>query len=322
MHELVLSPAGVSTAVDATEPMPPGTPRATGHFWTPDGPLAAPPKQLSFLVGAGSLWATPRDLFKVVRKIADGGYGAPAVAGAQAANGAVQWTGFTNGFSAIVDYTPSTGVTLILTGNLLTGATDWISRDVPRLLSGEAVGTPIAPRPSVVALPDTRRKQLEGTYSFGGDQQLTFVNPTTALLGGEYVLVTTGVDAFYAPQNYATYAVVSDSTGSVVELRLQAPNGFAIPPGSGERQRHDRHRAGNTPGTRHRGPRGRPFHRPDCREGRSVAPVAARRGPRLGTDSTQVIRSHSPRRSGRAGSSSSAPAGRPERNGIPTATSA
>ena len=66
-------------------------------------------------------------------------------------------------------------------------------------------------------------------YNFGGNrQQLTFVNPTTALLGGEYVLVTTGTDTFFAPQNYSTFAVVSDSTGNVVEIRLQAPNGFAF----------------------------------------------------------------------------------------------
>ena len=128
LRELVLQPAKASNAIDATE-TPARQPRAKGHFWTPDGPLAAPEKQLSFLVGAGSLWATPRDLFTVVRRIVDGGYGTPATSGARTPNGAIQWTGFSNGFQTVVSYDPATEVTVVVTGNVLTGAVEWIVRD-------------------------------------------------------------------------------------------------------------------------------------------------------------------------------------------------
>ena len=74
LRELVLAPADATTAVDATESQLETRPRAKGHYWTPRGPVPAAAMQLSYLVGAGSLWATPRDLFKVSRRVVDGGY--------------------------------------------------------------------------------------------------------------------------------------------------------------------------------------------------------------------------------------------------------
>jgi CubicO group peptidase (beta-lactamase class C family) len=86
-------------------------------------PLPVPSKDLSFLVGAGSLWATAHDLFDVTCRVSEGGYGA-ADAGARAADGSIHWMGFGNGFSANVDYDPTTDVTIVITSNLLTGAAE------------------------------------------------------------------------------------------------------------------------------------------------------------------------------------------------------
>jgi CubicO group peptidase (beta-lactamase class C family) len=229
LRELVLTPAGAATAVDATEQLPPAARRATGHFWTHERPITAAEKQMSFLVGAGSLWATPRDLFRVARRVAEGAFGA-AAAGARTANGAVQWTGFSNGFFASVDFNPATDVTLILTSNLLTGAVDLITRDMPRLLAGDTVAAPRVAIPAIVPLSAARRGQLEGPYDyFGNQQQLTFLGPAAALLGGEYILLATGDSSFFAPQNYADFTVVSDAAGTVTALRASGANGFSIP---------------------------------------------------------------------------------------------
>ncbi|MBI3792383.1 MAG: serine hydrolase, partial [Gemmatimonadetes bacterium] len=229
LHELVLAPAGVTGARDATEPAPPGVSRAVGHFATPGKPTPADRKSLSFLVGAGSVWATAHDVYQVVQRVVDGGYGA-AAAGARDASGTVQWMGFTNGFSAWVSHVPSTGVTLVVTTNLPTGAIDWIARDVPRIMAGEAVEAPRAPAVAPVALSRARREAIEGPYAFGGgEQRLEFISPSAALLGGEYLLVATAEDRLHAPQQLADYAVVPDSTGRVVSLRMDGPGGITIP---------------------------------------------------------------------------------------------
>ena len=221
LRELVLAPADATTAVDATESQLETRPRAKGHYWTPSTPVPTPPRQLSYLVGAGSLWATPRDLFKIARRVVDGGYSGAATEGARAANGTIQWTGWSSGSQAILNYDPASDVTVVFTGNVLTGAIDWIARDVPRILAGETIATPTAPRPTVVSLSPARQKQMEGVYNyFGAEQQLTFVSPSTALLG-EYFMLATGENSLFAPLNYAVIAVVSDSTGRISSLQFR-----------------------------------------------------------------------------------------------------
>lgn len=220
LRELILAPASATTALDATDPALATKTRAKGYFWTPDGALRAPSKSLSFLVGAGSLWATPRDLFNVVRRIVTGGYG-NAVSGALAQNGAIHWTGWTNGFLALVDYSPATDVTLVFTGNLLTGASAWIEQDVPRLLARDLVAERRVPRPKAVALSADSRRRLEGIYDYGGNEQpLTFLSASLALLGGEYLLVATGDTSFFAPQNYGDYTVLAEPNGTVTAIQL------------------------------------------------------------------------------------------------------
>lgn len=227
LHEIVLSPAGATAAVDATEVVRADRPRARGHFWMPGRPMPGVDKNLAFLVGAGSLWATPRDLFAVTRHIASGGY-AGVTTGARAEDGTIEWTGFSNGSFAWVVYRPAIDVTLVVTSNLLTGAIDAIMRDVPRIVAGEPVPEFRAPRAAVVSLAGSRRAQLMGTYNyFGNRQQLEFLSPSAALLGGEYILLATSDTSFFAPQNYSEYIVDADSAG-VRALRLNAPNGFSI----------------------------------------------------------------------------------------------
>lgn len=230
LHEIVLAPAGVTAATDATEAALGSRARARGHFWTPDGPLPAPDKQLSFLVGAGSLWATPRDLFRVIRRIVAGGYGESAVAGAREADGRIRWTGFSNGFLSVAEYQPASDVTVVFTGNLLTGAADWIVRDVPRILAGETVAAPVPPRPAVVALNDVARQRLAGRYNFGGaEQMLEFIDGSLATLGGEYLLAATSDTSFYAPQNYTEFIARRDANGAVTALQMQGNANFSIP---------------------------------------------------------------------------------------------
>jgi CubicO group peptidase (beta-lactamase class C family) len=228
MRELVFAPASVTTTVDATEPGVASRPRARGHLWTPEGPLPAPRKDLSYLVGAGSLWATPRDLFRLIRSVVAGDF-AGVAGGAQTTEGAIRWSGWSNGFVAVVDYAPATDTTLIYTGNVLTGAGDWLVRDLPRLLAGQTVSTARPPSPSSFHLSVQRRQQLEGIYRYvGAEQRLSFLSPSVALLGDEYPFVATGPSTLFAPLNYAEYTVLSDSAGVVMGLQHTGDSNIRI----------------------------------------------------------------------------------------------
>lgn len=228
LREIVLQPSGATQAVDATESEIGRYTLERGHFWTADGPLDAPAKDLSFLVGAGSLWATPHDLFRIARRVAGGAFGATA-AGARGEDGSVVWTGFSNGFMAIVSYVPTTDVTVVVLSNLLTGVAESVVENAPRILLGDSVVTPALPRIAAATLAPARRAQLEGTYNYGGNrQQLKFVSPTAALLGGEYMLITTSDSSMYAPQNFIQYTIRRDSSGHVTALSPPGGGPFTI----------------------------------------------------------------------------------------------
>ena len=74
-----------------------------------------------------------------------------------------------------------------------------------------------------------RRAQLEGTYSYAGSRHLlTFVSSTAALIGGEYLLITTSDTTMYAPQNYLQYDVVADESGNITALSPAGGGPFTI----------------------------------------------------------------------------------------------
>ena len=74
LEDLVLAPAGAVHTIGRADSRHPLAGRAQGLFLGPDGPLNAPLKDLSFLVGAGSVYSTPRDLLAIQRAVLDGTY--------------------------------------------------------------------------------------------------------------------------------------------------------------------------------------------------------------------------------------------------------
>ena len=77
--------------------------QARSYFRGPHGPLPAPLKDLSFLVGAGSLYSTASDVLAVQRAILDGSFG-DGVRQRLAEDGSLRWSGITNGFRAFADH--------------------------------------------------------------------------------------------------------------------------------------------------------------------------------------------------------------------------
>lgn len=66
-------------------------------------------------------------------------------------------------------------------------------------------------------------------YNFGGnEQQLTFVRPSVALLGGEYALIAVSDSSFFALQNYAEVRVVRGADGKITSLDFMGSAGFSM----------------------------------------------------------------------------------------------
>lgn len=220
LHEFVFKPAGTAKSVDATQTLASGL-EAVSYFRGPTGLLAAPPRNLSFLVGAGSVYSTPGDLFKIVRALVDGVYGA-AEKDSVMKHGGVAWTGITNDYAAFVAYDVKTDRTIIFTSNIYTGALPLLQQNIPRIMGGEAVAVAHPPRIRPVPLSMDVQKRLEGSYTAGPHQTaiLHFISRTLAEIG-EAHLIPTSDTTFFAPESYSEVNIgfSPDSTVDRLEWR-------------------------------------------------------------------------------------------------------
>lgn len=220
--EQVLLPAGAVHTVDE-EALYLIRGRAEDHLRGPDGPLRAPPANLSFVVGAGSVFSTARDLLAVVRTLIEGGYGELARREIVGPSGHLYWNGQTFGYRAYIDYRAADDLTVVFTGNLLTGAADLLRRALPRLAAGEAVDPPSPPAVVPVVLPDDEQRALSGTYQFragapDSEETLRFAPDGRYAILGDWILIPADGDRFFLPGDYAELLVRRETDGAVQGL--------------------------------------------------------------------------------------------------------
>ena len=160
--------------------------------------INAPLRDLSFLVGAGSVYTTPRDVFEVMQGLVRGTYGAIA-RGALVRPTGMTWNGVTNGFRAFADWRSSDSLSVLFFGNSHVGAIDLLRRDIPRIAAGERVQAPVAPTIVTVALSVAQRERLSGDYDTGGGSlsRVSFLSPSLMLFG-DRALVATSDSTFFS----------------------------------------------------------------------------------------------------------------------------
>jgi CubicO group peptidase (beta-lactamase class C family) len=184
--------------------------------------LNAPLRDLSFLVGGGSVFTTPHDLFLVMRGVIHGKYGA-AARQALLDSAGMHWNGVTNGYRAFADWIPADSLTVIFTGNTHTGAIDLLKRVIPQLAVGVNVKAPEVPNVTPVALSAAAQARLVGNYDTGGGSlsALKFLSPTIVLFG-DRTLVTLNDSTLYSFADYARVIFTSNAAGKVEAIQWGA----------------------------------------------------------------------------------------------------
>lgn len=210
LQEYVAKPVGARTIRHLNhQEILPG--RAESVIPAGDLILNAPLRDLSFLVGGGSVYTTPRDIFSVMWGLVRGTYGAGAREALLHDNG-FRWNGITNGFRAFADWNAADSVAVLFFGNAHTGAIDLMRREVPRIAAGATVAPAEVPKVSGVALSDSAQARLTGTYNTGGGSVnfFKFVSPRVGLFGDRAMLALDDTTFF----SYSDYARVWFRTGS------------------------------------------------------------------------------------------------------------
>jgi CubicO group peptidase (beta-lactamase class C family) len=184
--------------------------------------INAPLRDLSFLVGAGSVYTTPRDIFAVMQGLIRGTYGTVA-RGALVRPTGLSWNGVTNGFRAFADWRPSDSLSVLFFGNSHVGAIDMLRRDIPRLAKGERVQAPVIPAIAPVSLSAAQRGRLSGDYDTGGGEvsKVTFLTPSLMLFGDRALLAMSD-STFFSTADYATVTFVGATSGTPTAIQWGA----------------------------------------------------------------------------------------------------
>jgi CubicO group peptidase (beta-lactamase class C family) len=217
LQEYVAHPVGAHTIrhVDSRELLPG---RATSVIPTGESVLNASLRDLSFLVGGGSVYTTPRDIFSVMQGLVSGAYGRSAHEALMRPNG-FEWNGVTNGFRAFADWHASDSLTVIFFGNAHTGAIDLLRRAIPQMATGASVAAADIPHTAPAALSDAARARIVGDYDTGGGSISTarFLSPRL-LLFGDRSLFPINDSTFLSLADYARVTFTSGASGAVEKI--------------------------------------------------------------------------------------------------------
>jgi CubicO group peptidase (beta-lactamase class C family) len=191
--------------------------RATSYTPAVGGVLNTDLKDLSFLVGAGSVYSTAGDLHRLIGAVLSGTLGQAAQIALMRDEG-LRWNGVTNGYRAFADYYKDTGLEVIFTGNLHTGAVDRLREDLPKIVAGEAVAPPVVPRVEAVRVDERVLRRYEGRYESERGQSFSMHVRGGELFAGDRLLVPLSETTFYSLQEYGRVNVVFGEAGRVERL--------------------------------------------------------------------------------------------------------
>lgn len=192
--------------------------RAASYYFDSRGFVNAPPSDISYLVGAGSVFSTPRDLFSMQRALLAGTLGQRAQDLLIRESGSLSWNGLAHGYRAFADYDVGSGVSFVLASNITSGALDRIRGALPRIAAGEDVPTPEPINARAVDVDPAILAGYQGAYELRPGRNLELRVVDGRVMMEEWLLIPTAERQFFSPQDYAEITVVAGEDGEVTRL--------------------------------------------------------------------------------------------------------
>jgi hypothetical protein len=197
--------------------------RAQDYLFEPTGYINAPLKDYSFLVGAGSVFSTARDVYKFGEAILDGKYGANAKADLIGKT-TLSASGSTNGHRAYLEIEHDKKYGYVLLSNLPTGAFDIISQGLTDILQGKEA-KPVAPSPTIIPNPNKNIAEFSGRYkrTDGIQIEVELRNDLLYAIGIKFYPIKP--DCFFEYKFYGEVCFIREESGKIKEMKWKG-NGF------------------------------------------------------------------------------------------------
>ncbi|MDJ0759708.1 MAG: serine hydrolase domain-containing protein [Woeseiaceae bacterium] len=192
--------------------------RAKAYFFDTAGLVNAPPGDISYLVGAGSVFSTPADLFAMQRALIAGKFGKLASEALVRDDGGLSWNGSAAGYRTLADYDAESDISLIMATNLTSGAIDRIRKAVPLIAAGADVPVPAAINAAPYEVEASILEGYQGLYQLrpGRNLQLRVIDGRVTM--DDWLLIPVAPATFFSPQDYAEITVVQRDDGLVERL--------------------------------------------------------------------------------------------------------
>jgi CubicO group peptidase (beta-lactamase class C family) len=221
LQEHVFAPAGMTDSVDfeGDEII---ERRAQDYYLSPSGLVNVPLKNYSFLVGAGSVYATARDVYRFAEAVLDGKYGEAAktsLLGESAFSG----SGSTNGHRAYFEIARDRKYGFVILSNSA-GPFDTISQGLTEVLEGKEVTTRSFTVPKIIPNPNKDLAEFVGSYKRTDGGSFDVILRNGFLSSADIKLYPTKPDCFFEYRFFGSVCFIRDDAAKIKELKWKGTN--------------------------------------------------------------------------------------------------
>ena|SRR5215213_6730369 len=221
LQEYVFTPAAMQDSLDFNSEIIMER-RSQDYMLDAKGVVNAPLKDYSFLVGAGSVFSTAKDVYKFGEAVLDGKYGEAAKTNA-VTNNEIAASGNTNGHRSFLKINRDKKWGYVMISNLGSGAFDIIQTNVEAILDGKQVAPPIVPNPKIIPNPNANLAEYTGRYVSQQIGATEIVIKNGILQSGDIKLYPTGIDRFFEYKFFGDVTFIRDGAGKIKEIKWASP---------------------------------------------------------------------------------------------------
>jgi CubicO group peptidase (beta-lactamase class C family) len=221
LQEFVFTPAGMTDSVDF-EGDAVIERRAQDYYLSPNGLVNVPLKNYSFLVGAGSVYGTARDVYRFAEAVLDGKYGETAkttLVGQTTFSG----SGSTNGHRAYFEVARDKKYGFAIVSNSA-GAFDMITQGLTEILQGKEVTVKSFSIPKAIPNPNKNLAEFLGNYKRADGSATDIVLRNDFLYAGDIKLYPTRPDCFFEYRFFGDVCFVRDESAKIKEIKWKGFN--------------------------------------------------------------------------------------------------